>query len=158
MELGFTEDELEEINLKVELRDEDRKNIAMVRGKLVHNGDVIWELSQAGNDFIFSDQKQDDNTLNGWRTENIPFKNYSHYFFFDETRNRCIGYAWYSEGENYIKDFKTLEECLDWLVPEREVSHEEKKEALSEKIAMIEKRVNKSSQGNKQHENDRDYQ
>ena len=72
MELGFTEDELIEINLKVELSDEERKNIAMVQGKLVHNGDVIWELSQAGEDFIFSDQKQDDNTLNGWRTENIP--------------------------------------------------------------------------------------
>ena len=136
MELGFTEDELAEINLKIELSEEDLKNIAMVQGKFIHNGEVIWELSEAGKDFIFSDQKEDDNTLNGWRTENIPFRNFSHYFYFDEMSNVYTGYAWYSEGENYLQDFRSIEECLDWLVPEREISRVEKG-TLNEKIAGV---------------------
>jgi len=129
--LGFSENDLAEIRFKLELDEADKRNIPMVEGKLFHNGEVIWQLSHSGNEFISS-------SLNEYITENIPFKNYSHYFYYDETRDVYCGYAYYSPTESYAYDFNTLDECLDWLVPEHELDEKPK---LSTLISSAEART-----------------
>lgn len=51
--LGFTEDELAEIRFHLEFDDKDKENIYMVQGKVFHHGEVIWELTYFGNEYIF---------------------------------------------------------------------------------------------------------
>ena len=118
--LGFTDNDLAAIRFEPQWDDKDKENIHMVEGKIFHHGEVIWQLSYAGNEYIFSDFRKDDSAPEGYITENIPFKNYSHYFYYDETRDVYCGYAYYSPTESYAKDFDTLDDCLEWLVPERE--------------------------------------
>lgn len=124
MELGFTKDELTELNTTIALDKNDEQNLAMVNRWFIHNGEVIWELSEAGHKFIFSDQREDDSSLVGWITENIPFKNYSHYIYHNEfgRGKEYICYAWYNKSDSYINEFNDLDEALNWLVPEPEIS------------------------------------
>lgn len=122
--LGFTENDLAEIRFTPEMDAQDLKNISMVCGKVFHHGEVIWELSSSGNEYIFSDFGEKGKTLNGYISENVPFKKYSHYFYYDEFKDVYCGYAYYNPAETYVADFKSLEDCLDWLVPERELESE----------------------------------
>lgn len=133
--IGFTENDLAAIRFKLELDDKDKGNIHMVDGKLFHNGEVIWRLTSSGNEYIFSDFSEDESAPDGYFSENVPFKNYSHYFYYDETKDVYCGYAYYSPTESYVQDFDTLEECLDWLVPERELS------TLDEQIESAKSRI-----------------
>lgn len=134
--LGFTDNDLAEMRFELKLAEKDKENIHMVYGKIFHHGEVVWELTCSGNEYIFSDIEINDDAPNGYIAENIPFENYSHYFYYDDTRDVYCGYAYYSPTESYAKDFDTLEECLDWLVPERERSRPEPeiKASLSEQI------------------------
>lgn len=113
--LGFTEGDLAEIKTEIQINDEDKENVAMVQGKIFHNGEVIWILSKYGESYIFSDQEE---TKTGWTTECVPFKNYHHYISTYEYggKYRYVGYAWYNKNESYIKEFDDWTECLDWLV------------------------------------------
>lgn len=117
--LGFTKNDLAEIQTEIHINDEDKENIIMVEGKIFHNGEVVWLLNKLGEKYIFSDQEE---TENGWVTKCVPFKNYSHYIDIDEYREQPLytGYAWYGENENYMESFHSLKECLDWLVGEED--------------------------------------
>lgn len=127
-ELGFTKDELVELNTTITLDKNEERNLTMVNGWFIHNGEVIWNLSEAGFDFIFSDQIEDESSPVGYVTENIPFKNYSHYIYNNEFCDRKNGgnayicYAWYDKNNSYISEFNDLDEALNWLVPEPEIS------------------------------------
>lgn len=113
--LGFTKNELAEIETGIHINEEDRDNMTMVKGWIFHNGEIVWILDRSGEKYIFSDEEE---TENGWMTERIPFKNYSHYITITEHRGKTIytGYAWYGKYDNYIEDFHDLTKCLDWLV------------------------------------------
>ena len=113
--LGFTKDDLAEIRTEIYINDEDKENISMVQGKIFHNGEIVWILSQYGEKYIFSDQEENER---GWVTECVPFKNYHHYISTYEYGGeyRYVGYAWYNKNESYIQEFTDLTECLDWLV------------------------------------------
>lgn len=117
--LGFTKKDLAKIKTEIHINDEDKENIIMVKGKLFHNGEVVWILNKAGAEYIFSDQEE---TEKGWMTECVPFKNYSHYIDIDEYRGQPLytGYAWYGKNENYVESFHDMTECLNWLVGEEE--------------------------------------
>lgn len=121
--LGFTENELKEALYGSYLTEEELKNIDMIEKPIVHNGEPIWELSEKGANFIFSDQVEDDSALTGWKTECVPFPSQSHYFYVCAERGKplYVGHAWYKPTESFVETFKSLEECLNWLVPEPEV-------------------------------------
>ena len=128
--LGFTEDEVLELGLKIELTEEEKRNIGYVCGYTVRNGEVIWELTDAGNEYIFSDQKELNEPVREWHTECVPFKRFSHYYYEwvnSEGETMYTGYAWYNENESYVDDFKTLDDCLEWLVSDLEIVVEKDK-------------------------------
>ena len=100
----------------VKILPDDEVNKDKVKRIITHKGKVIWLLTDKGNEWIFSDQKEiERHNCIFWETHNVPFKNYPHYIYQYES-GRCVGYAWYSEIENYVEDFKDMESCLDWLV------------------------------------------
>lgn len=113
--IGFTKNDLAEIQTEIHVNDEDKENMNMVTGNIFHNGEVVWILSKLGEKYIFSDQTE---TEDGWITECVPFKSYNHYISVYEYAGeyRYVGYAWYNKNESYIQEFKDFEECLDWLV------------------------------------------
>lgn len=113
--LGFTKDDLAEIQTEIHINDEDKENVIMVQGKIFHKGEIVWILNKLGERYIFSD---DEETERGWVTECVPFKNYHHYISTYEScgEYRYVGYAWYRKNESYIQEFDDFTECLDWLV------------------------------------------
>ena len=119
----------------------------MVQDKYFHHGECIWELTYDGLEYIFSDCRLDETMPNGYYTENIPFRNFSHYFYYDEARDVYTGYAWYSPTENYVAAFNSLEECLDWLVPNPELYHTDI--SLKEKIISVEEKKDLKQINNK---------
>ena len=125
--LGFTDEELAAIRFEPKWDEKDKENIHMVEGKVFHHGEVIWQLSSAGMDYIFSDFRENPDVPDEYITENIPFKNYSHYFYYDEDRDIYCGCAYYAPTESYAQDFDTLDECLEWLVPDPELELVERK-------------------------------
>lgn len=83
-----------------------------------HNGNIVIELNDEGNKYIFSDQEQNEKSCVGWETHNVPFDDQNHYFY--EHKSTCngkrfTGYAWYNPMESYIEEFADLESCLNWL-------------------------------------------
>ena len=123
--LGFTADELAEINFELNMTDLTQEQAFMLYGCTIHNGECIWELTYAGNEYIFSDFREDEAMPNGYFTKNIPLQEFSHYFYYDESRDVYTGYAWYNPTESYVDDFNSLEECLNWLVSEHDDFDEE---------------------------------
>lgn len=125
--IGFLDEELREIKSEAvsdinfsDINPEDMKNTFMVKNRILHNGGIIWELSFEGNAYIFSDQKENGAAPGGFVAENVPFKNFPHYYYRMNKGHGEIfyyGYAWYGPDENYMRDFSSLEECLDWLAP-----------------------------------------
>lgn len=119
--LGFTEDELAEIRFNPRVEKEEEGHSEMIASYLLHGGKIVPVLNKLGADYIFSDQREDDNSVQGFVTDCVPFKDCPHYVYPWEDNSgviRYTAYAWYSRHENYIEDFASLEEALDWLVKE----------------------------------------
>lgn len=108
--LGFTKDELAEIDAMTRSNDESAK---YVDGYISYNGKIIWLLSNEGSKYIYSDQREDEEE--NWVTHCVPFKEIS--FYIDIKENGfCTGYVWYNSKENYVEDFLNIKDCLDWLI------------------------------------------
>lgn len=119
--LGFTDVELAEIRGKLSFSKEEEGNEGMIADHLIHNGQIILVLSEAGSKYIFSDQREDDKSAQGFVTDCVPFKNYPHYIYpwtSESGTTRYTAFAWYNRNENYIEDFNSLEEAIDWLTSE----------------------------------------
>ena len=117
--LGFSEDELVEIKTKVEFDKDDARTIAMVEDKIFYKGKLIWKLSAAGAEYIFSDQEEDTSAAQGFVSDCVPFKNHPYYVEVKECSDgtlQYIGYVWYDRYNNFIEQFNDLGACFDWLV------------------------------------------
>lgn len=99
------------------LAEDDLKNCDMVTGFVIYNNEFVWVLSEKGADYIFSDQYEDEQN-DGWITEKIPFKNYSHYILPPHVANNSnyVCYAWYDKHNSYISEYNDYLSALDWLV------------------------------------------
>ena len=119
LSLGFQHRQLAMLDIISYIGDnvlpEEEENFKYVNGWSYINGEIVWELSEEGAEWIFSDQYEDDNGC--YITEKVPFKNFSHYYHINsECSLKFIGYAWYSKSDNYISEFFDENCCFEWLV------------------------------------------
>ena len=110
--LGFTKGELAEINDTTQSKEKGSK---YVDGFISYHDQVIWMLTSEGSEYIFSDQKEDEE--GNWITYCVPFDEEALYIEIRQD-GRCTGYAWYNSKENYVEDFFDVHACLKWLVSE----------------------------------------
>ena len=77
---------------------------------------TIWILSNKGEEFIFSDQKYDEENAR-YITNNVPFKRYSHYISIPDTPDGYYeAFAWYNSKESYVESFKDINKAINWLI------------------------------------------
>lgn len=119
--LGFTEDELAEIRFSPKVKKEEEEHSKMISSYLVREGKIVPVLNKLGADYIFSDQRESEKSAQGFVTDCVPFKDCPHYVYPWEDKSgvtRYTAYAWYSRNENYVEDFDSLEDTLNWLLGE----------------------------------------
>lgn len=98
------------------LTEEEQKNVDMIQYAIKDKTDeIIWVLSDKGEEFIFSDFDPD--YEDEYIVNNVPFKRYNHYLSIpDQNKEWYEAFAWYNSKESYVESFKDINNAINWLL------------------------------------------
>ena len=108
-----------------ELNEEELKNQDLIIGCICEKRNpekenqtflnIIWILSNKGEDFIFSDFDPD--YEDEYIVNNVPFKRYPPYISIPDTPDGYYeAFAWYNPKESYVESFKDINKAINWLI------------------------------------------
>lgn len=101
----------------IKSKQDEKNHFDMIKTFIYYNNEMILILNNKGEKWIFSDTVESKDERGGYITNNVPFKNHSHYMYIDYSlgKPKYIGFAWYNQYESYINEFNSFEECASWL-------------------------------------------